>query len=82
MKLYYCNNDKILYTLTHPQKRIWYIERIYPNTSLYNIGGPIRIKGVINFGILEESINILTPGFVESGHVRVLSLEISLSMMS
>lgn len=53
------NNDKILYPLTHPQKRIWYIEKIYPGTSLYNIGGPVRIKGAIDFSILEESINIL-----------------------
>ena len=53
------NIDRILYLLTHPQKRIWYIEKIYPGTSLYNIGGPIRIKGAIDFCILEESINIL-----------------------
>lgn len=51
--------DRILYPLTHPQKRIWYIEKIYPDTSLYNIGGPIRIKGAIDFSILEKSINIL-----------------------
>jgi len=54
-----CNIDRILYPLTHPQKRIWYIEKIYPGTSLYNIGGPIRIKGAIDFSKLEESINIL-----------------------
>lgn len=50
---------KECYSLTHPQKRIWYIEKIYPGTSLYNIGGPIRIKGAIDFSILEESINVL-----------------------
>lgn len=53
------NIDRILYPLTHPQKRIWYIEKIYLGTSLHNIGGPIRIKGAIDFSILEESINIL-----------------------
>lgn len=52
-------NYTTLYHLTHPQKRIRYVERIYPNTSLYNIGGPIRIKGVIDFTLLEESINLL-----------------------
>ena len=46
------------YPLTHPQKRIWYIEKIYPGTSLYNIGGPIRIKGNIDFDILQKVINI------------------------
>lgn len=53
------NNDRILYPLTHPQKRIWYIEKIYPGTSLYNIGGTVRIKGTIDFSILEEAINAL-----------------------
>ncbi|BCJ96188.1 hypothetical protein acsn021_37570 [Anaerocolumna cellulosilytica] len=53
------NDNKILYPLTHPQKRIWYIEKIYPGTSLYNIGGTVRIKGDIDFCILEESINAL-----------------------
>lgn len=37
------NSDRILYSLTHPQKRIWYIEKIYPGTSLYNIGDPIKL---------------------------------------
>ena len=47
------------YSLTHPQKRIWYIEKLYPDTPIYNIGGPIRIKGPVNFKLLEKSINIL-----------------------
>ncbi len=55
----YCSNDRVLYPLTHPQKRIWYMEKIYPGTSLYNIGGPVRIKGAVDFSILEEAINLL-----------------------
>ncbi len=58
MKNMICNNTK-LYSLTHPQKRIWYIEKIYPGTPLYNIGGVFRIKGSVVFGVLEESINLL-----------------------
>lgn len=42
--------------LTHPQKRIWYIEKIYPNTAIHNIGGIIQIMGNINFLFLEKSI--------------------------
>lgn len=49
------------YPLTHPQKRIWYIEQIYPHTSLHNIGGPIHIKGALDFGLLEAAIN----GFIK-----------------
>lgn len=46
------------YQLTHPQSRIWYIEKLYPNTSIYNIGGVSRVYGKINFEKLEEAINI------------------------
>lgn len=48
--------DRVLYPLTHPQKRVWYVEKIYPCTSLHNVGGPIRIKGKIDFVMLEKSI--------------------------
>ena len=51
-------HDVVCYPLSHPQKRIWYIEKLYPNTPLYNIGGPSRVKGVVNFKLLEEAINI------------------------
>ncbi|MEC0120812.1 non-ribosomal peptide synthetase [Paenibacillus apiarius] len=46
-----------LYPLTHPQKRIWYVENIYPGTSIHNIGGLIKIYGPVDFQLLEEAIN-------------------------
>ena len=46
------------YSLSHPQKRIWYNEQIHPNTSLYNIGGMVRIKGKIDYGLLEQAIQL------------------------
>ncbi|RJE89650.1 amino acid adenylation domain-containing protein [Paenibacillus sp. 1011MAR3C5] len=42
--------------LSHPQKRIWYLEKIFPDTSLSNIGGPVRIKGEVDFRLLEKAI--------------------------
>jgi len=42
--------------LSHPQKRIWYLEKIFPDTSLSNIGGPVRIKGRTDFQLLEKAI--------------------------
>jgi amino acid adenylation domain-containing protein/non-ribosomal peptide synthase protein (TIGR01720 family) len=45
--------------LTHPQKRIWYIEQIYPNTALHNLSGSFRMKCVLDFALLKESINAL-----------------------
>ncbi|MCX7920715.1 MAG: amino acid adenylation domain-containing protein [Clostridia bacterium] len=53
-----CKENTIFYPLTHAQKRVWYTENIYPDMSIHNIGGPIRIKGAIDFNKLEECINI------------------------
>ncbi|WP_379133779.1 amino acid adenylation domain-containing protein [Paenibacillus sp. sgz500958] len=50
------HTHQILYPLTHPQKRIWYLEQIYPSTSLYNIGGPVRIYGGVDLIVLEQAI--------------------------
>lgn len=46
-----------LYQLTHPQKRIWYTEKINMGTSLHNIGGAVRIKGKICIDLLEEAVH-------------------------
>ncbi|WP_219639565.1 non-ribosomal peptide synthetase [Cohnella sp. CFH 77786] len=44
------------HTLTHAQKRVWYTERIYPGTSLHNITGSVRIRGPLDFRLLERAI--------------------------
>ena len=48
----------MLYPLTHPQKRIWYIEKIYPNTPVYILGGPSIINGPIDIHLFDRVINI------------------------
>ncbi len=59
MKLDENTKARGVYPLTHPEKRIWYLEKIYPNTSFNNIGGYVRISGNINFGVLGEAINLV-----------------------
>ncbi len=54
----YLDNTE-LYRLTHPQKRIWYIEKIYPDTHMYNICSTTRIKGFVDFKLLDEALQIL-----------------------
>lgn len=46
------------YNLTNPQKRIWYIEKIYPNSPINNIGGLVKINGKIDYKRLEKAINL------------------------
>ncbi|MRN57063.1 non-ribosomal peptide synthetase [Paenibacillus monticola] len=66
-------DTQIYYPLTHAQKRIWFMENLYPNTSLNIIGGLIRIYGSVNLDLLEEAIQ----HFIENNEgIRLqLSLE-------
>lgn len=50
------NPQNDTYPLTHPQKRIWYIEKINQLSQLHNIGGTVRFKGAIDLKLLERSI--------------------------
>jgi len=45
------------YNLTHPQKRIWNIEKVNSGSPLHNLGGCLKINGCIDVDILKESIN-------------------------
>ncbi|WP_176560096.1 non-ribosomal peptide synthase/polyketide synthase [Brevibacillus dissolubilis] len=45
------------YQLTHPQKRIWFTEEFFPNTSISNIGGLAHVEAdQLDFGLLEQAI--------------------------
>ncbi|MBL0388672.1 amino acid adenylation domain-containing protein [Tumebacillus sp. ITR2] len=47
----------MIHPLTHPQKRIWYIEQTYPGTPMYNIGGAVRVQGRVHLDVLEQAIS-------------------------
>lgn len=44
------------YPLTHPQKRIWYIQKIHAHSPLHNIGGCLKIYGHIHIQHLQKAI--------------------------
>lgn len=46
------------YNLTHPQKRVWYVEKLHSGMPIYNIGGYSRFNGEIDFELANKSINI------------------------
>ena len=52
-------NDRVQYKLTHPQKRIWYIDKINSNSPLHNIGGCICIYESIDVVIMKQTLNFL-----------------------
>lgn len=47
------------YPLTHPQKGIWYTEKLYPGTSIGIIAATLKIHGDIDYSSLEKAINLL-----------------------
>ncbi len=60
------------YDLTHPQKRVWYVEKLHSGMPVYNIGGYSRFNGDIKFELANKSINI----FIEKNDgIRLRILE-------
>ncbi len=47
------------YTLSHPQQRIWYAEMLHPGTGMWNNAGTLKIKGRLDFALLETALNIM-----------------------
>lgn len=46
------------YVLTHPQQRIWYTEKLHPGTGMWNNAGTLKIKGKLDYTLLERAVNI------------------------
>ncbi|MDQ0232871.1 non-ribosomal peptide synthetase [Metabacillus malikii] len=50
--------SELRYPLTHPQKRIWETEKFIQHSSISNLVGTIKIKGILNFTKIEQAINL------------------------
>ena len=51
-------NEIKYYQLTHPQKAIWYTEKMYSGTSIGNIAANLRLMGKVDYTLLEKAINV------------------------
>lgn len=51
-------NERIYYPLSHPQKRIWYIDNINTDSQLHNIGGCLEIEEEIDILLINKAINL------------------------
>ncbi len=65
--------SNIYYELSHPQKRIWYTEKMFPNTSIHTIGGLMRIHGKLDMSVFIESIKTVVK---MSDSIRMRFVEI------
>ncbi|MFZ5975058.1 MAG: amino acid adenylation domain-containing protein, partial [Bacillota bacterium] len=50
------SEQKNLIPLSHPQRRIWYSEKLHPGTSMWSNAGTLKIKGKLNVEVLEKAI--------------------------
>lgn len=66
--------ERELFRLTHPQQRIWIEEQINPDSSMFNIGGTVRIYGAVNLRLLEQAVLI----FIRTNHgmrLKIVDME-------
>ncbi|KOS01582.1 condensation domain-containing protein, partial [Paenibacillus polymyxa] len=65
-------NDMQLYDLTNAQKRIWYTELLYPDTSVSQLSGTAKMKGHINIAAFMQSINLIIKQY-DAFRIRITS---------
>ena len=44
-------------TLSYSQQRLWFLDQYEPNSSVYNVASAVRLKGGLDIGALERSLN-------------------------
>ncbi|MFF0826143.1 edeine non-ribosomal peptide synthetase EdeP [Brevibacillus sp. NPDC003359] len=49
---------KVGYPLSHPQKRIWYTEKLHPHLPVHTLGGMVRVQGKVKLDVLEAAIHL------------------------
>src|SRR5437867_3966555 len=45
--------------LSFAQQRLWFLDRLEPNSALYNVGTVARLSGGLNVGALERSLQAI-----------------------
>ncbi|MGG1642432.1 non-ribosomal peptide synthase/polyketide synthase [Paenibacillus sp. NRS-1782] len=67
-------NDIQLYDLTNAQKRIWYTELLYPDTSVSQLSGTAKMKGRIHIAAFMQSINLIIKQY-DAFRIRITSVD-------
>jgi len=49
--------EVFVFPISFAQQRLWFLDRLFPGTSFYNVPTVIRLSGVLNLKALEESFN-------------------------
>ncbi|MDN4080838.1 non-ribosomal peptide synthase/polyketide synthase [Paenibacillus polymyxa] len=67
-------NNMQLFDLTNAQKRIWYTELLYPDTSVSQLSGTAKMKGHINIAAFMQSINLIIKQY-DAFRIRITSVD-------
>ena len=53
------NENNKFYDLTYPQKGIWNLEKMYPNTSIGNLSATLKINKNLDLKIMAQALNYI-----------------------
>ncbi|KJH70841.1 non-ribosomal peptide synthetase [Aliterella atlantica] len=51
--------EVFVFPASFAQQRLWFLDRLFPNTAFYNVPTTLRLTGVLNFAALEKSFNAI-----------------------
>ncbi len=75
--------------LSFAQTRLWFLDQLEPNSSVYNLANGIRLKGTLSVAALEQSLNEIVRrhealrtcfSMVEGQPIQVISSSVTLSL--
>ncbi|MBY0156689.1 condensation domain-containing protein [Cytobacillus oceanisediminis] len=49
--------NQTLYPLTNAQKRVWFIEKMYPGSGLMNLAGSVRFSSKVYPALLKRAVH-------------------------
>jgi amino acid adenylation domain-containing protein/non-ribosomal peptide synthase protein (TIGR01720 family) len=49
--------DRTIAPVSFAQQRLWFLDQLEPNNSAYNITATMRLSGLLNVAVLEQSLN-------------------------
>lgn len=65
-------NNIQLYPLTNAQQRIWYSELLYPNTSVSQLSGTVKMKGKLDITVFMKAVNMIIEQY-DALRIRITS---------
>ena len=66
--------SKVYYDLTEPQKRIWHTQMVYPQSSMFHIGGTVIFNCSMDMQILKSAISRVIENH-DAFRIRILEVD-------